>query len=482
MPLLTELMAGCSDEVLLHGEDVAVSDLTADSRAVKDGMLFAAIPGVNRDGAAFIPQVVEQGAVALLAQHPHEALPTITSNNLRRSLAQMAGVCYPHQPSHIMVVTGTNGKTSVADFYRQLWQLRGQKAVSIGTLGLRGASAEMEERFPAVNTSPDPVLLVQMLQGAQQEGADYAAIEASSHGLHQYRMEGVKITSAVFTNFTQDHLDYHGDMESYFLAKARLFTELNPQHCIINYDDVNGQRLSLSLHGKPLMTYGRFGDACRLLRMQPVAQGIEVQMALMGEIFDEVIPLYGEFQVYNIAAACCAVVADGMSPKEALSLIRKLEGVSGRMEKVGEHPSGAPMFIDYAHTPDALEQVLKSLRAHCRGKLHVVFGCGGDRDKTKRPLMGGVAEKLADNIIITDDNPRSEDAAGIRLDVMSGIKEKQVTQISGRREAINVAVQHLAAEDILVVAGKGHEAYQIIGDQKEDFNDKAELLEAVRTL
>tara|TARA_B100001123_G_scaffold432831_1_gene556491 strand:- start:828 stop:2273 length:1446 start_codon:yes stop_codon:yes gene_type:complete len=481
MPFLTELIAACRDEVTLHGADISVTGMTADSRQVSPGMLFAAIPGVKLDGAKFIAQAKEKGAAAVLAQNPHPELPTLVSNNIRRSVAEMARACYPQMPEYIMAVTGTNGKTSVADFYRQLWEVK-HRAASIGTLGLLGVPAALEAQFPAVNTSPDPILLAQMLQAIAQHKIEHVAMEASSHGLHQHRLDGVPIDTAVFTNLTQDHLDYHGDMEQYFLAKARLFTDFPLSHAVINADDANGQRLQALVPHLSTMTYGVRGKTCRLFKVEPVVEGLAVHLSLHGEIFEDIIPLYGRFQMHNIAAALCAVVAQGMPVANALQGIAHLQGVSGRMERVALHPNAAPMFIDYAHTPDALEQVLTSLRAHCTNHLHVVFGCGGDRDTTKRALMGSVAEKLADNIIITDDNPRTENAAGIRAQILAGIKEKRVTQIPDRREAIRAAVHQLSEDDILVVAGKGHEAYQIIGDQTYDFNDKAELLEAVKTL
>ena len=275
-------------------------------------------------------------------------------------------------------------------------------------------------------------------------------------------------------------------MEAYFLAKSRLFCDLpkQPKKAVINTDDANGQRLQIMCEAQklPVITYGKNASDFRLLRIEPVAQGLDVMLHYNGQAYEGCLPLYGEFQVYNVAAALCAVAAQGMPVENALSYLPKLMGVNGRMENVGLHPNGAPVFIDYAHTPDALEQVLKSLRKHCKGALHVVFGCGGDRDKGKRPLMGGVAEKHADNIIITDDNPRSEEPSGIHRAIMSGIKEKKVTLIPDRKEAIFAAVQQLSGDDILVVAGKGHEAYQIVGTQTLEFNDKAEILGAIRTL
>lgn len=490
MQSLTDLLALSAIDASVEGDaDVTIRSITADSRKVDAGALFAAVTGVKQDGVAYIDDAIEKGAAAIMLQHktekdnPQQAT-FVRVDHVRHALARMAAAFYGAQPKHLVAITGTNGKTSTAEFFRQLWVLEGKKAASIGTLGLRSGDAARDAQYPANNTSPDPVMLSQMLADLKQGGVDYVALEASSHGLDQYRLDGVKIRAAAYTNISRDHLDYHADMDNYFAAKARLFTQLewSGNVAVIHADDARADELqALCLaHGREVRSYGQKGNYLTLHQVQPTAQGLDVSLTMAGENWQGTVPLFGLFQIDNVCAALCLAVASGMSVPHALAHIKKLQGVRGRMECVAHHPGGAPVFVDYAHTPDALKNVLISLRAHTTGKLHVVFGCGGDRDAGKRPLMGQVAADYADVVVVTDDNPRSENPAAIRAAIRAAVP--QATEMGNRTHAIRHAITHLGEGDVLVVAGKGHETYQIIGEVSEHFDDAEQIREAIATL
>ncbi|HVB18283.1 MAG TPA: UDP-N-acetylmuramoyl-L-alanyl-D-glutamate--2,6-diaminopimelate ligase [Stellaceae bacterium] len=456
-----------------------IAGLTADSRRVKPGFLFAALRGTARDGRAFAGDAVANGAVAILTDDPaalaldpdkSRRVAIIADPNPQRRLALLAARFYRRQPRIIAAVTGTNGKTSVAHFARELWAATGHKAASIGTLGLISPAG----RRPGALTTPDPVDLHRDLAELAGAGIEHVALEASSHGLAQFRLDGVAVAAAAFTNLTRDHLDYHGDMASYRAAKERLFTTLLTPggSAILNADGPEFPRLAALCRERGHKVIGYGGAAAAELRIAdraPRPFGQRIAADLFGRRHDIELPLVGAFQAMNAFAALGLVVATGTALDAALSVLPRLGGVPGRLQLVGETASGAAVFVDYAHTPDALATVLAALRPHAAGRLSIVFGAGGDRDRGKRPLMGRVTAELADRIYVTDDNPRSEQPAAIRraiLDAAPGAVE-----IGDRREAIAAAIAELHRGDVLVIAGKGHETGQIVGAEILPFDD-----------
>ncbi len=456
-------------------EDIEITGLTADSRRVAPGHLFAALPGQQADGRDFIPQAVERGAAAILAPEgsrlPAQAqVPLIVDPNPRRALARMAARFYVRQPRFVAAVTGTNGKTSVASFTRQLWGALGERAASLGTLGLEPPRVDA----PAALTTPDPVELQRCLAALAADGFDHLCMEASSHGLHQYRLDGVRITAAAFTNLSRDHLDYHGDMDAYLAAKMRLFTELlDPAGTAVLNADLpifEQQRKACAGRGLRVLSYGVAESDLRLLVQEPTVDGQRLVIDVMGRSRRVEVPIVGTFQGQNLLAALGLVVASGADPLAAVEAMGRLRGVPGRLEPVGRTPSGGAVFVDYAHTPDALKTVLEAVRPHAAGRLVVVFGCGGDRDRGKRPLMGAIAARLAERAIVTDDNPRSEDPAAIRAEVLAGAPHLE--EIGDRARAIAEATADLGAGEVLVIAGKGHEIGQIVGDKVLPFDDR----------
>ncbi|MEM8986844.1 MAG: UDP-N-acetylmuramoyl-L-alanyl-D-glutamate--2,6-diaminopimelate ligase [Pseudomonadota bacterium] len=460
------------------GADPEIKGLTADSRAVRPGFLFAALAGVNADGARFIPQAEAAGAAAILAAPGVEAsVPLVHDENPRRALALAAARFYGAQPETAVAVTGTNGKTSVARFVAQLWRACGRKAGSLGTIG---AEAEGYARAQT-HTTPEPVELHDILAEMAAAGTTHVALEASSHGLAQHRADGVRLTAAAFTNISQDHLDYHKDFDDYFAAKARLFTEVLPEAgtAVIDVDGAYGARMAEASRaaGRKVMTVGRDGEDIRLVDVAPTPSGLNVSLSAFGQEAKLGLPLVGAFQASNAAAALGLVVAAGEDAALALTALPQLRGVPGRMEFVGTAKSGGATYVDYAHTPDALATVLAAVRPHAAGRVHVVFGAGGDRDKTKRPLMGAAAAKGADVAILTDDNPRSEDAGAIRRAVREGCP--QAIDIGDRRAAIFAAVDGLETGDVLIIAGKGHETGQTVGTETLPFDDAAVARDAL---
>jgi UDP-N-acetylmuramoyl-L-alanyl-D-glutamate--2,6-diaminopimelate ligase len=467
--------------------DPDIRGLTADSRDVRPGFLFAALGGSRTDGRRFVADAVARGAVAILSDDPaavaglESPVRAIIDPNPRRRLALMAARFHAPQPKTIAAVTGTNGKTSVAVFLRQIWQHAGKQAASLGTIGIVGPDFER----PGSLTTPDPVTLHRELQALARAGIEHVALEASSHGLDQFRLDGLELAAAAFTNLTRDHLDYHGDMAAYFAAKARLFTELLPPKgtAVINTDGAEGERLVAlcRARGQRVLTFGGAPQAdLRLLATRPVAAGQAVSLAALGERRDFTLPLVGAFQASNALAAFGLAVATGVPLADALQALSALAGVPGRLQHVATHPNGAPVIVDYAHTPDALETVLAALRPHCRGRLVVVFGCGGDRDAGKRPQMGAIAERLADVVIVTDDNPRGEDAAAIRREVLAACPKGR--EIGDRGEAVRSAVKLLMAGDLLLLAGKGHVRGQFVGACTLPFDDAEAARAAIAAL
>jgi UDP-N-acetylmuramoyl-L-alanyl-D-glutamate--2,6-diaminopimelate ligase len=460
--------------------EVEISGLTADSRQVSAGYLFAALPGSRADGRDFIPQAIEKGAVAVLAPEgtvlpapeARSAKPValILDSNPRRRLALLAARFYGRQPATVAAVTGTNGKTSVASFTRQIWQQLGHESASLGTLGLQPPRPDA----PASLTTPDPVELHRCLASLARDHINHVVLEASSHGLYQSRLDGIRASAAAFTNLTRDHLDYHGTMEAYLQAKLRLFTELlQPDGtAVVNVDDPAGAAVTAACRarGVRLITYGRGNSDLRLLEQRPTATGQDLRLEIFGERHDVALPVAGSFQAGNALAALGLVLASGADRDKAVAALGRLSGVPGRVELVGATPAGGHVYVDYAHTPDALETVLQALRPHTAGRLFVIIGCGGDRDRGKRPLMGRIAVTLADKAIITDDNPRSEDPAAIRQEMLA--EAPGAEEIGDRGAAIATAVAALGPGDVLVIAGKGHESGQIVGGQVLPFDDR----------
>jgi UDP-N-acetylmuramoyl-L-alanyl-D-glutamate--2,6-diaminopimelate ligase len=465
-------------------QDVEITGLATDSREVASGVLFAALPGSRLDGSTFIAEALARGAAAVLADASYEGgdlgLPLVLDPQPRRRLALIAARFYQRQPRCVVAVTGTNGKTSVVGFTRQLWTALGRPAASLGTLGLEGPAG----LGGAGLTTPDPIALHRLLAELADAGVDYLALEASSHGLDQHRLDGVRIQAAAFTNLSRDHFDYHGDLDHYLAAKQRLFGELLAAEgtAVLNADQPQFGQLAEACRarGIAVLDYGRKARRLRLVEQAALAHGQVLSVALDGRSERIETGLVGGFQAANLLAALGLVLTTGADPGAALASLSGLRGARGRLQQVGTHPSGAPVFVDYAHAPDALEQVLRALRPHTAGRLVVVFGCGGDRDRGKRPIMGQIAAELADRAFVTDDNPRGEDPAAIRRAVLEACPDG--IEIGDRRSAIRTALAGLEAGDLLVIAGKGHETGQIVGDRVLPFDDAKEARAALAGL
>ena len=453
----------------------AIGDVAVDSRKVKAGDAFVAVPGTKADGLAFVPAAIAAGAVAIVAEKPPasplpDAVAFVRVPDARRALALAAAKVHPRQPSVIAAVTGTSGKTSVTVFARQIWTALGMKAASIGTIGVVSPRGEDKGAL----TTPDPIELHRTLDRLAGEGVSHLAIEASSHGLDQRRLDGLRVAVAGFTNLSRDHLDYHGTAEAYLTAKLRLFSTLMAPGgaAVIDVDHDGAAEALAAARARKLemLTVGRKGDGIRLVdaTIDGLAQTITVEHG--GRRHRSRLPLVGEFQVENALVAAGLVIATGAEPAAAFAAVEHLTGAKGRLELVGQK-NNAPIFVDYAHKPDALAKALEALRPYARRRLVVVFGCGGDRDRGKRPIMGAIAVAKADRVIVTDDNPRSEVPARIRADILAGAVG--ATEIGDRGEAIRRAVVALETGDALLIAGKGHESGQIVGDRVLPFTDHA---------
>jgi len=473
------------------GRDPLLSGITVDSRAVKDGVLFAALPGARMHGAEFIGPALRMGAAAILtdaegARIAAEALAAsevalVVAEDARAALSGAAALWFGAQPAVMVAVTGTNGKTSVATFTRQIWALLGHEAINIGTTGVEGAWSA-----PSSHTTPDAITLHAMLAQAAGAGVTHAAMEASSHGLDQRRMDGVRLVAAGFTNFTQDHLDYHGTMEAYFAAKAELFGRVLPDEgvAVVNVNDPHGAAMVEVARGRGqrLLTVGH-AEGCdlRIMGQRAEATGQEVRFVWQGVQAHQVkLALIGGFQAENVALAAGLVIAAGEEPAAVFGVLGKLTGVRGRMQLAATRRNGAAVFVDYAHTPDAIATALKALRPHVMGRIVIVFGAGGDRDRTKRPLMGAAAKAFADVLYVTDDNPRSEEPAAIRAEIMAACPE--ANEVGDRAEAILRGVDALGPGDALLIAGKGHETGQIIKGDVYPFDDVEQASIAVAAL
>lgn len=470
--------------------EVRITGLSVDSRTVKDGHLFAALPGSTVHGGEFIQYALRQGAGAILtdkegariaaAELEASGTPVVIAEDPRQTLAYAAALWFGRQPDVMTAVTGTNGKTSVATFTRQLWEALGKRAVNIGTTGIEGGYAA-----PLAHTTPEPVTLHRRLAEMAEAGVTHAAMEASSHGLDQRRLDGVRIAAAGFTNLTQDHLDYHGTMEAYFEAKAALFSRLLPEDgtAVINIDDPRGPAMAkiAEARGQDLLTVGRSaGAALRITGQRFDATGQELRFEWNGAARQDRLNLIGGFQAENALVAAGLCIATGSDPQEVFDVLPELSTVRGRMQLAAVRENGAAVFVDYAHTPDALATALQALRPHVMGRLIAVFGAGGDRDQGKRVLMGQAVAAHADIAIVTDDNPRSEDPATIRAMVLDGCPE--ATETGDRAEAILRGVDALQPGDALLIAGKGHETGQVIGDDVLPFDDAEQASVAVAAL
>lgn len=473
------------------GVDPALSGITVDSRAVKDGVLFAALPGARVHGAEFIGPALRMGAAAVLTDAEGARIAAdvlagsgaalVVAEDARAALSGAAALWFGAQPAVMVAVTGTNGKTSVATFTRQIWALLGHEAINIGTTGVEGAWAA-----PSSHTTPDSITLHSMLAQASAAGVTHAAMEASSHGLDQQRMDGVRLVAAGFTNFTQDHLDYHGTMEAYFAAKAQLFGRVLPDDgvAVVNVNDPHGAAMVdvARARGQRVLTVGH-AEGCdlRIMGQRAEAVGQEVRFVWQGVQAHQVkLSLIGAFQAENVALAAGLVIASGEEPAAVMGVLSRLTGVRGRMQLAATRANGAAVFVDYAHTPDAIATALRALRPHVMGRIVIVFGAGGDRDRTKRPLMGAAARDFADVLFVTDDNPRSEEPAAIRAEILQACPE--ANEVGDRAEAILRGVDALGPGDALLIAGKGHETGQIIKGDVYPFDDVEQASIAVAAL
>jgi UDP-N-acetylmuramoyl-L-alanyl-D-glutamate--2,6-diaminopimelate ligase len=460
---------------------IEVRGFALDSRKVEPGFVFAALQGSKADGSDFVAEAVARGASAVIAAPDSRLVadvPVIRSDDPRRTLSLALAAFYGTQPKTMVAVTGTAGKTSVASFTRQIWEYAGEQAASIGTTGI--VSPKLTQYGSL--TTPDPVALHQLLKRLADDGVTHAAMEASSHGLEQRRLDGVKLAAAGFTNLGRDHMDYHPTMDEYFAAKMRIFDTLMQKSgpAIVFADDVWSARAieAGKKAGLDVLTVGRAGTFLELKRVEHERHRQRTELCHEGRIYEIDLPLAGDFQISNALVAAGLAIATGTPTATALGALRKLKGASGRLELVGTTGEGSPVYVDYAHKPEALENVLSAVRPFTTGRVMVVFGCGGDRDKGKRPIMGEIAGRLADVVIVTDDNPRSEEPASIRAAIMEAVP--QATEIGDRRQAIRAAVGMLSKGDTLIVAGKGHEEGQTVGDRTLPFSDHDEVRAALK--
>ncbi|MBS0245586.1 MAG: UDP-N-acetylmuramoyl-L-alanyl-D-glutamate--2,6-diaminopimelate ligase [Proteobacteria bacterium] len=462
---------------------LAITGVSSDSRKVQPGYLFIAIAGSKADGAQYAAKAVEAGAVAVAAEHKPAGLPVhvafVEVASARRALALAAARFFPRQPKTIAAVTGTSGKTSVAAFTREIWTTLGYEAASIGTVGVVSPRGEIYGSL----TTPDPVDLHRSLDQLAGEGVTHLALEASSHGLDQHRLDGIRIAAGGYTNLSRDHLDYHPTLEAYLAAKLRLFSDLLPLNgtAVINADDAHAPQVidAATKRGLKVMTIGKGGDGIRIADVAIDGFAQRVTFVHAGQAYDVKLPLVGAFQVDNAAVAAGLVIATGGRPAPVFAALEKLSGAKGRLELAGSY-RGAPIFIDYAHKPDALDKALEALRPYARGKLVVVFGAGGDRDAGKRAIMGEVAHSKADRVIVTDDNPRSEQPAAIRAAILAAAPG--ATEVGDRADAIRAGIAGLNKGDVLLIAGKGHEIGQIVGGKTLHFSDHEAVANVLKDL
>lgn len=477
-----------------RGQDVEITGLSLDSRMIERGHLFAALPGSNIHGASFIETAIEMQASAVLTDRAGAELAKsalkgsectlVVVEDPRAAFAHACALWFERQPDVAVAITGTNGKTSVASFTRQIWQELGLRAVNVGTTGVEG-----DWHTPLRHTTPEPITLHRVLAGAAEAGISHAAMEASSHGLDQRRLDGVTLQAAGFTNITQDHLDYHPDFETYFAAKAGLFSRVLAEDgtAVINIDDPRGvDMLAIAkARGQEIITVGRQAADLCLEAQRFDATGQEIRLSWRGRARQERLDLIGGFQAENVLLAAGLVIACGAEADDVFDMLPMLGTVRGRMQLAATRDNGSAAFVDYAHTPDAVAKACAALRPHVMGRLIAIVGAGGDRDTGKRPLMGRAAAETADMVIVTDDNPRSEDPAAIRAAVLAGAREggqAKILEVGDRAEAILRGVDALEPGDALLICGKGHETGQIVGDTVYPFDDAEQASVAVAAL
>ncbi|WP_455480378.1 UDP-N-acetylmuramoyl-L-alanyl-D-glutamate--2,6-diaminopimelate ligase [Bartonella sp. B12(2025)] len=461
---------------------IEVTGISADSRQVLPGYVFVAVQGKQDDGRQYINDAIKRGARAIVTDFnvvlEDLSVPVLRVCDVRRSLAVAAARFYGSQPETVVAVTGTSGKTSVVSFVRQIWTHVGLCAASIGTVGIVSPNRNDSGSL----TTPDPVVLQRLLYEISNEGVTHVALEASSHGLDQSRLDGVRLSAAAFTNLGRDHMDYHTCVEDYLHAKMKLFDTLLPQDspALIFADDVYSSKVieTITQARRRVLTIGRKGKFITINRIEHQRSKQRIECRVENNIYTFDLPLAGDFQVINALLAAGLAIATGLSPSKAFRSLETLQGAPGRLELVGKTENNAPVYIDYAHKPEALEQVLLSVRPFTQGRLILVFGCGGDRDQGKRPLMGKIAENKADIVIITDDNPRMEKPEKIRKDILQAAPK--AIEIADRGEAIYYAVGLLKAGDTLIIAGKGHENGQIIGQKTYPFSDRLKVIDALQ--
>jgi UDP-N-acetylmuramoyl-L-alanyl-D-glutamate--2,6-diaminopimelate ligase len=451
--------------------DSRVTGFAIDHRKVAPGTVFGAFRGSRFNGEDFIPDAVEAGAVAVVASPGArvDGAAHVPAEEPRREFARLAAKFFRPFPETVAAVTGTNGKTSTVELTRQLWRMTGHHAASIGTLGVSTA----DDRVTTGLTTPDIVTFLSNMAGLAREGVTHAAFEASSHGLAQYRTEGLPVRAAAFTNFSRDHLDYHGDMDSYFEAKMRLFSEVVEPGAaaVIWTDDPKSGEVARRAEARGLrrLTVGARGETLRLIGRAPAQLGQRLTLEAQGRQYGIELPLIGAYQAANALTAAGLVLATGGELGQTLANLARVQPVRGRLERAVISRAGAPVYVDYAHTAEAIEAAIEALRPHAKGRLIIVFGAGGDRDVGKRAEMGAAAARLADVVIVTDDNPRSEDPAAIRRDVLQGAPDAR--EVPGRREAIAAAIAEAGPDDLVLLAGKGHEQGQLVGDKVLAFDD-----------
>lgn len=466
--------------------NVTLKGVSASTKDIEANFVFVAIPGTNVNGENFIPEAIQKGALVIVAsskaytkysnQFPNVAF--IETDNPHLCLAKIAALFYPKAPQHIVAVTGTNGKSSTVEFARQLWDHLGIKAASLGTLGIQSKWFKAEKHL----TTPDPVYLHRQLQELHKAGITHLALEASSHGLSQYRLDGLSLKAGGFTSFSRDHLDYHGTMENYLAAKSRLFSDLvaPPQGtAVLNADIPEYNTVKTHANGLHLWRYGRQGQEAQIKKINPLPHGQEMEVSILGQSYTLQLHLMGEFQAYNALCALGMVLSDRMiQPHEAIQALESLRPPAGRLEFVATTAKGAAVYVDYAHAEDAIKTVLQALRKHTEKSLWIVFGAGGGRDPGTRPPMGKAAAQNADHVILTDDNPRFEDPDAIRAQLKQGAP--QALDIPDRRQAIAYAVHHAQKGDIILLAGKGPENGQIVQGVTEPFLDAQVILETIQ--
>ena len=461
--------------VYMPQTDMEIEGLTSDSREVKPNFLFAVLDNGVTSGEQYIPQAIQAGASAILTQNKPQNAPEnvlfLLAENPNKTFGIMLKNFYHAQPQNIAAITGTNGKTSIADFVRQMIFALGHNAASMGTLGL---IKNDQAPVPFNNTTPGAMTIHKTLHNLKNEGFDYLIMETSSHGICQYRVSGVDFKVAGFTNLTQDHLDFHKTMQNYYEAKKLLFTDIMPHGgtAVLNadisvFEDLKEACLEA---GHKVISYGHQGKDIQVLQEDPCHNGQNIKINYFGKICDVFVPLAGDFQVMNVLCALGMASALTGKKEELLALVPNLKGAKGRLQYIGTTPKGGAVYVDYAHTPDAIENIITSMRPHTQNKLHILFGCGGDRDKTKRPIMGKIAQDLADYVYVADDNPRTENPETIRQEIMAGCPD--ALNLGDREKAIAFAMDKLEKGDVLLVAGKGHETGQYINGKVLPFNDE----------